>query len=109
MGLPGGRKTATGAWCTDSDALEDLAAQGVELARRVLDWRQLSKLRSTYTDALPSYINPQTGRVHTTYSHGGNLHRPSLLDRSQPAEHPGAHRGRPQDPRRLHRAARHRS
>jgi DNA polymerase-1 len=68
MGLPGGRKTATGAWSTDSDALEDLAAQGVELARRVLDWRQLSKLRSTYTDALPGYINPDTGRVHTSYS-----------------------------------------
>jgi DNA polymerase I len=68
MALPGGRKTATGAWSTDSDALEDLAAQGVELARRVVDWRQLAKLRSTYTDALPTYINPNTGRVHTSYS-----------------------------------------
>ena len=68
MGLPGGRKTATGAWSTDSDALEDLAAQGIELARRVLDWRQLSKLRSTYTDALPNFINPVTKRVHTSYS-----------------------------------------
>ena len=68
MNLPGGRKTATGAWSTDSGALEDLAAQGVDLARRVLDWRQLSKLRSTYTDALPNHINPVTGRVHTSYS-----------------------------------------
>ena len=68
MGLPGGRKTATGAWSTDADALEDLAAQGVEMARRAVDWRQLSKLRSTYTDALPTYINPNTGRVHTSYS-----------------------------------------
>ena len=68
MNLPGGRKTATGAWSTDSDALEDLASQGVELARRVLDWRQLAKLRSTYTDALPNFINPKTGRVHTSYS-----------------------------------------
>ena len=68
MGLPGGRKTATGAWSTDSDALEDLAGQGIELARRVLDWRQLSKLRSTYTDALPNFINPETKRVHTSYS-----------------------------------------
>jgi DNA polymerase-1 len=68
MGLAGGRKTATGAWSTDSDALEDLAGQGVALARRVLDWRQLSKLRSTYTDALPNYINPDTHRVHTSYS-----------------------------------------
>jgi DNA polymerase I len=68
MGLPGGRKTQTGAWSTDSDVLEDLASQGVELARKVLDWRQLSKLRSTYTDALPAFINPDTGRVHTSYA-----------------------------------------
>jgi len=68
MGLPGGRKTATGAWSTDSDALEDLAAQGIDLARRVLDWRQLAKLRSTYTEALPNFIHPQTGRVHTSYA-----------------------------------------
>jgi DNA polymerase-1 len=68
MSLPGGRKTATGAWSTDSDALEDLAGQGVALARRVLDWRQVAKLRSTYTDALPGYINPATGRVHTSYA-----------------------------------------
>jgi DNA polymerase I len=68
MGLAGGRKTATGAWSTDSDALEDLAAQGIPLAQRVLDWRQLAKLRSTYTDALQTYINPNTGRVHTSYA-----------------------------------------
>jgi DNA polymerase I len=68
MGLPGGRKTATGAWSTDSDALEDLAAQGIELAKRVVDWRQLAKLRSTYTEALPNFINPKTGRVHTSYA-----------------------------------------
>ena len=68
MGLPGGRKTATGAWSTDADTLDDLATQGIELARRVVDWRQLAKLRSTYTDALPNYINPTTGRVHTSYA-----------------------------------------
>ncbi|MBL8789287.1 MAG: DNA polymerase I [Rhizobiales bacterium] len=68
MGLAGGRKTATGAWSTDSDVLEDLASQGVELARRVLDWRQLAKLRSTYTEALPNFINPKTQRVHTSYA-----------------------------------------
>ena len=68
MGLPGGRKTATGAWSTDADALEDLATQGIDLARRVVDWRQLAKLRSTYTDALPNFINPTTGRVHTSYA-----------------------------------------
>jgi DNA polymerase I len=68
MNLPGGRKTATGAWSTDSDALDDLATQGIVLAQRVLDWRQLAKLRSTYTDALPEYINPKTLRVHTSYA-----------------------------------------
>ena len=68
MALPGGRKTATGAWSTDSDALDDLATQGIDLAKRVLDWRQLAKLRSTYTDALPEFINPKTGRVHTSYA-----------------------------------------
>ncbi len=68
MGLPGGRKTPTGAWSTDSQVMEDLAADGVELARKVLDWRQLTKLRSTYTDALPAHIDPETGRVHTSYA-----------------------------------------
>jgi DNA polymerase I len=68
MGLPGGRKTATGAWSTDSDALEDLAAQGIDLAKKVLEWRQLAKLRSTYTEALPTFIHPKTGRVHTSYA-----------------------------------------
>ncbi len=66
--LPGGRKTKTGAWSTDSDVLEDIAAQGHEIARKVLDWRQLAKLRGTYTDALPGYINPTTNRVHTSYA-----------------------------------------
>jgi DNA polymerase-1 len=68
MGLEGGRKTKTGAWSTDSDMLEDVAAQGHEIAKKVLDWRGLAKLRGTYTDALPSYINPKTGRVHTSYA-----------------------------------------
>jgi DNA polymerase-1 len=68
MGLTGGRKTATGAWSTDSQVLEDLAGEGIELARKLLDWRQLTKLRSTYTDALTNHINPETGRVHTSYS-----------------------------------------
>ena len=66
--LPGGRKTKTGAWSTDADVLEEVAAQGHEIAKKVLDWRTLSKLRGTYTDALPTYINPQTGRVHTSYA-----------------------------------------
>ena len=68
MKLEGGRKTKTGAWSTDSDVLEDVAAQGVPMAQKVLDWRGLAKLRGTYTDALPGYINPRTGRVHTSYA-----------------------------------------
>ena len=68
MGLEGGTKTKTGAWSTGADVLEDLAAKGVPLARTIVDWRQLNKLRGTYTDALPEYINQRTGRVHTTYS-----------------------------------------
>jgi DNA polymerase-1 len=68
MSLPGGRRTKTGAWSTDASALEELAAEGHELPRKVLDWRLLAKLKSTYTDALPTYIHPETGRVHTSYA-----------------------------------------
>ncbi|MCV6575839.1 MAG: DNA polymerase I [Cohaesibacter sp.] len=68
MGLPGGKKTKTGAWSTSASVLEDLAAEGHDLPGRVVAWRQLSKLKSTYTDALPGFINPVTGRVHTSYS-----------------------------------------
>jgi len=69
MGLPGGTKTKTGAWATGAGVLEDLAQrENVPLVKVILDWRQLTKLMGTYTDALPTYINPRTGRVHTTYS-----------------------------------------
>jgi DNA polymerase-1 len=68
MGLPGGTKTATGAWATGAKVLEDLAEEGHELPKKILEWRQLSKLKSTYTDALPEYLNPETKRVHTSYS-----------------------------------------
>ncbi|MEZ5921172.1 MAG: DNA polymerase I [Parvularculaceae bacterium] len=68
LSLPGGKKTAKGAWSTKADILEDLAAEGHELPRTILNWRSLSKLKSTYTDALPHTINPETGRVHTSYS-----------------------------------------
>jgi len=68
MGLSGGKKGKTGAYATGADVLEGLAAQGHDLPARVLDWRQLSKLKSTYTDALVGQINPETGRVHTSYS-----------------------------------------
>ena len=68
LGLAGGTKTATGAWATGVKALEDLAEQGHELPRRILDWRGLAKLKSTYTDSLPTYVNPKTSRVHTSFS-----------------------------------------
>jgi DNA polymerase-1 len=66
--LPGGKKTRTGAWATGADVLDELAASGNQLAARILDWRQLTKLKSTYTDLLPDYINPETGRVHTSFA-----------------------------------------
>ncbi len=68
MGLSGGKKGKSGAYATGADILESLAAQGHDLPARVLDWRQLSKLKSTYTDSLQEQINPATGRIHTSYS-----------------------------------------
>ena len=67
MGLEGGKKTRQGAWATGADVLEGLAGQGHALPRLVLDWRQLAKLRSTYTEALAEAVNPATGRVHTSF------------------------------------------
>ncbi|MBL4907581.1 MAG: DNA polymerase I, partial [Sneathiella sp.] len=68
MGLKGSKKGKTGAYTTDVTVLEGLAADGVELAAKVLEWRQLSKLKSTYTDALQAQVNPNTGRIHTSFS-----------------------------------------
>ena len=68
LGYKGGRKGKSGQYSTDQAILEALANQGAEVATKVLEWRQLSKLKSTYTDALQAAINPQTGRVHTSYS-----------------------------------------
>ncbi len=68
MGLPGASKTKTGQWSTSAQVLEDLAAEGHALPRKIVDWRQLTKLKSTYTDALPGFIHPQTKRVHTSYA-----------------------------------------
>ena len=67
LGLEGGTKTKTGQWATGASVLDDLAAQGVPLAQTILDWRGVTKLKSTYSDALPTFINPHTGRVHTSY------------------------------------------
>jgi DNA polymerase-1 len=68
LGLPGGRKGKSGVYSTDLTELERLAADGAVIASTVLEWRQLTKLKSTYTDALQEEINPDTGRVHTTFS-----------------------------------------
>ena len=70
MALPGGKKGKTGAYATGADILEDLATEHA-LPGKVLDWRQLSKLKSTYTDALQDHINGETGRVHTSYLQAG--------------------------------------
>jgi len=68
MGYKGGRKGKSGQYSTDQAILERLSAQGAEIADKVLEWRQLTKLKSTYTDALQAAIHPETGRVHTSYS-----------------------------------------
>src|SRR3546814_1791086 len=79
MSLPGGKKGKTGAYSTGADVLEELAAQGHDLPRAVLDWRQLAKLKSTYTDALVASINPKTGRVHTSRSEEHTSELQSLM------------------------------
>jgi DNA polymerase-1 len=72
LGLPGGKKGKSGQWSTDVTELERLAhAEGAEIARKILDWREVQKLRSTYTEALQASINPRTGRVHTSFSLAG--------------------------------------
>ena len=71
LSLPGGKKGKTGAYGTGAGILENLAAQGHDLPVRVLEWRQIAKLKSTYSDALTQQINPETGRVHTSYAMAG--------------------------------------
>ncbi len=68
MSLPGGKRMKTGAWGTDASVLNGLAEQGHQLPARILEWRQLAKLKSTYTDALVAQINPETRRVHTSFA-----------------------------------------
>ena len=109
MELAGGRKTKTGAWSTDVDVLEDVAAQGHDIAKKVLDWRGLAKLRGTYTDALPDLHQSQDRPGAHLLCDGVDLHRPARLHRSQSAEHPDPHRGRPPHPPGLHRRQGHAS
>ncbi len=68
MGLSGGTKTKTGAWSTSAQVLDELAEAGHEFPKKILEWRQVSKLKSTYTDALPLFVNPETHRIHTSYA-----------------------------------------
>ena len=70
MGLPGGKKTKTGAWSTDAAVLDSLAAEGHALPVALLEYRKFAKLKSTYADSLLTHINPKTGRVHTSFSLG---------------------------------------
>ena len=80
MELPGGKKGKNGKYSTPADVLEDLATEH-DMPARIIDWRQLSKLKSTYTDALQDHINPDTGRVHTSYMQtGANTGRLSSSD-----------------------------
>ena len=106
MGLPGGAKTKTGAWSTSAQILDELAEAGHDFPKKILEWRQVTKLKSTYTDSLPGFINPTTHRVHTSYALAVDNDRPAVVERSEPAEHSGAHRGRPQNPQSLRRDAR---
>ena len=73
LGFEGGKKSKTGAWSTGADILDEMASSGIIIAQKVLDYRQLAKLKSTYTDALIGSVNSRTGRVHTSYSMVGAL------------------------------------
>ena len=103
--LPGGKRMKTGAWGTDSSVLQTLADQGLELPARILDWRQLQKLKSTYADSLVKEINPGHRAGAYQLRAGDRLDRAAVVERSEPAEHPDPHRGRQPHPPRLHRRA----
>ena len=105
MGLPGGTRTKTGQWSTGARALEELAEQGHALPQKILDWRQVSKLRSTYTDALPGYVNPdRTACTPATRSRlpppGGSRPRSPTCRTSRSAPRKAARSGAPLSRRR---------
>jgi len=68
MGIQGGKKGKSGAYSTSSEILENLSYQGHEIAKFLLEWRQISKLKNTYTESLTQEINTETSRIHTSYS-----------------------------------------
>ena len=105
MGLPGGTKTKTGQWSTGARELEELAEQGHALPRKILDWRSVSKLRSTYTEALPNYVNPRrtacTPPTRSPPPRPGGCPRPSRTCRtSRSAPRRAARSAAPSSPRR---------
>ena len=91
--MPGGKRTKTGQWETRAGLLDDLAANeelpddARRLINTMLEWRQLTKLRSTYTDALPGYIDPDTGRIHTSYALAATTTGRLASSDPEPAEH----------------------
>ena len=66
--LPGGKKTSTGSWSTNAEILENLANEGYDFPKALLEWRALSKLKTTYTDTLPTYLNIKTNRIHSSFA-----------------------------------------
>ena len=102
----GPRRPPSGQWATPATLLEELAQAGHELPKKILEWRQLSKLKSTYTDSLQTHADRETARVHTSLLAGGDHHRPAVLLRAEPAEHPDPHRGGPAHPPGLRGGAR---
>ena len=104
LGLPKTKRTKTG-YSTDANSLENL--KGLHpVVDNILDYRQISKLKSTYVDTLPELINPATGRIHTSYNQVGSATGPYVQQRPQPAKHPHPHRGGPPGTPRLHRRGR---
>jgi DNA polymerase-1 len=68
LALPGGKKTSTGSWSTNAETLENLANEGYDFPKILLEWRALSKLKTTYTDTLPNYLNTKTNRIHSSFA-----------------------------------------
>ena len=68
LALPGGKKTSTGSWSTNAEVLENLANEGYDFPKILLEWRALSKLKTTYTDTLPTYLNIKTNRIHSSFA-----------------------------------------